>query len=69
MIAFSVLLFFINVLTMRKNEKAGDDPWEGNTLEWMIPSPPPEYNFKTIPTVHGDRPARDARLGITGSEH
>lgn len=27
------------------------DPWEGRTLEWSLPSPPPPYNFAHIPTV------------------
>ena len=27
------------------------DPWNGRTLEWSIPSPPPIYNFAVIPTV------------------
>lgn len=27
------------------------DPWNGRTLEWSIPSPPPFYNFARIPTV------------------
>ena len=31
---------------------AGADPWDGRTLEWSIPSPPPEYNFAEIPEVH-----------------
>src|SRR5205085_1022195 len=30
---------------------AGPDPWHGATLEWTIPSPPPEYNFAVIPKV------------------
>ena len=30
----------------------GADPWDARTLEWSIPSPPPEYNFAEIPTVH-----------------
>ena len=29
------------------------DPWDGRTLEWSIPSPVPEYNFKEIPIVNG----------------
>ena len=37
-------------------EIAADDPWDGATLEWSIPSPPPVYNFARIPTVH----SRDA---------
>lgn len=28
------------------------DPWNGRTLEWSIPSPPPFYNFAVIPTVN-----------------
>ncbi|MFT8392046.1 MAG: cytochrome aa3 quinol oxidase subunit I [Sporolactobacillus sp.] len=33
-----------------KRDTTGD-PWNGRTLEWSIPSPAPEYNFATIPTV------------------
>jgi cytochrome c oxidase subunit 1 len=43
-------------ITMRKPKTAGDDPWDGRTLEWTIPSPPPEYNFETIPTVRARDP-------------
>ena len=28
------------------------DPWDARTLEWMIPSPPPEHNFDEIPDGH-----------------
>ena len=31
-------------------------PWNGATLEWAIPSPPPEWNFGEIPVVHGRDP-------------
>lgn len=31
-------------------DKTGD-AWNGRTLEWSIPSPPPAYNFAIIPTV------------------
>ncbi|MCL6564637.1 MAG: cbb3-type cytochrome c oxidase subunit I, partial [Firmicutes bacterium] len=34
-------------------EEAGADPWDGRTLEWAIPSPPPVYNFAEIPLVRG----------------
>ena len=34
--------------------KAGNNPWHSNSLEWATASPPPYYNFATIPTVfHG----------------
>ena len=49
-----LLVFLHNFFhSLRKGERAGDDPWDARTLEWSIPSPPPEYNFAVIPTVHG----------------
>ncbi len=52
LMAFGVLLFIINVFySARKRVPAGDDPWDGRTLEWSISSPPPHYNFEKIPTV------------------
>jgi len=48
--------FAVLIYTYFKGEKCGSDPWDARTLEWSIPSPPPEHNFDAIPTVH----ARDA---------
>jgi cytochrome c oxidase subunit I len=51
-IALSVLTFLVNVVvTKRRGEDAGPDPWDARTLEWSIPSPPPEYNFAEVPIV------------------
>lgn len=48
------VLLLINVVkTMRQPATAPADPWNGRTLEWTIPSPPPAYNFAVIPTVRG----------------
>jgi cytochrome c oxidase subunit I len=53
-IAVSILVFIVNVFKTRRNgQVAGPDPWDARTLEWAIPSPPPVYNFASIPTVHG----------------
>ena len=51
LIALSVLVFLYNMWISRKNPHVGDDPWDARTLEWSIPSPPPEYNFAEIPLV------------------
>jgi heme/copper-type cytochrome/quinol oxidase subunit 1 len=57
MIAVSIIPFLINVIaTFINGEPAGDDPWEGNTLEWATTSPPPPYNFDTLPPIHSERP-------------
>lgn len=48
------LVFIINIIaTARKPKTAPADPWDGRSLEWTIPSPAPEYNFKQTPLVRG----------------
>jgi cytochrome c oxidase subunit 1 len=51
----SILVFMYNIIkTWRSTQPpVGADPWNGATLEWSIPSPPPEFNFARVPTVHG----------------
>ena len=29
------------------------DPWNGRTLEWSTPSPPPPWNYAVLPRVEG----------------
>ncbi len=56
-LGLGIFIYFATmVYTYFKGEKVGRDPWDGRTLEWSLPTPPPEYNFAVIPTVH----ARDA---------
>jgi cytochrome c oxidase subunit I len=69
LLAFSVLLFIINVLYSRRHGLiAGPDPWDGNTLEWATTSPPPPYNFERVPEVRSAMPLRDAKLLAAGLE-
>jgi cytochrome c oxidase subunit 1 len=44
-----IINFFKSIFA---GEAAGDNPWEVGTLEWTVSSPPPNYNFDTIPTVY-----------------
>jgi cytochrome c oxidase subunit 1 len=54
-LASSIALFIYNIFYSKVKAKklaaVGPDPWDARTLEWMIPSPAPEYNFDPIPTV------------------
>ena len=73
MIAASMLPLLWNVFVSLRNGKvAGDDPWEGNTLEWATTSPPPPYNFDHLPEIRSERPVFDVRHGPkphAGGEH
>jgi heme/copper-type cytochrome/quinol oxidase subunit 1 len=59
-LAIAILLFVTNVfLSLRRGEPAGDNPWQGWTLEWATASPPPVENFDQVPPIHGRRPLWD----------
>jgi cytochrome c oxidase subunit 1 len=52
MLVVATLVFVYNFFTSRKRGGiAGPNPWNAGTLEWTIPSPPPEYNFAVLPMV------------------
>ncbi|MBI5711155.1 MAG: cytochrome c oxidase subunit I [Candidatus Eisenbacteria bacterium] len=56
-IAVGLLVFMWNWWTSRRHgEPAGNDPWGGASLEWALPSPPPPWNFATIPVVRSIDP-------------
>ena len=45
------------VWSIRHREELRDrtgDPWNGRSLEWSIPSPPPMFNFAVLPVVEGE---------------
>ena len=49
----SVLLIVVNIVMelAQRQDAPAPNPWGARTLEWMISSPPPYYNFKKIPVV------------------
>jgi cytochrome c oxidase subunit 1 len=49
------------VASLRNGKLAGNDPWDAWTLEWATTSPPPEYNFATLPEVRSSRPLWDLK--------
>jgi cytochrome c oxidase subunit I len=57
-----IAIFVWNIVrSLAVGLKAGDDPWDAWTLEWATTSPPPEYNFETLPEVRSFRPLWDLK--------
>jgi len=61
-IGAGIVIFIVNIVrSLLAGEPAGDDPWDGWTLEWATGSPPPHGNFATLPFVQSDLPLWDAK--------
>lgn len=47
-----VILQIVQVIaSLIEKKRVSDDPWDGRSLEWAVSSPPPAYNFTSIPEV------------------
>jgi cytochrome c oxidase subunit I len=61
-IAASVAVFMVNFWrSVRNGPLAGDDPWQGQTLEWATSSPPPRRNFDRLPPIRSYAPLLELR--------
>lgn len=50
--AMGIIIIIINLIrSARHGEKGEMNPWNGKTLEWTVPSPPPVLNFDKIPEI------------------
>ena len=62
----AVLLFVVNVAwSFWRGERAGADPWDGDTLEWRESSPPPEAQFPRLPVVTSRHPGWEDEVLVT----
>jgi cytochrome c oxidase subunit 1 len=71
MVDVAMIVFVANIIrTLRRGERAPDNPWGAPTLEWATASPPPPFNFAAIPVVSSREPlwSRDpqAPTHVTG---
>lgn len=59
-------IFALDVfLLARLGRPAPRNPWNAATLEWAMPTPPPPYNFASLPHVAGRYPLWDnPELGV-----
>jgi cytochrome c oxidase subunit 1 len=56
-----VLITIVNLFySYRTGKIAGDNPWDGQTLEWACSSPPADHNFEALPPIRSERPLWDA---------
>jgi cytochrome c oxidase subunit 1 len=60
LIAIAICTWLVNIaISYRRRVPAGDDPWGGQTLEWATSSPPPRYNFTSLPPIRSYAPLLD----------
>ena len=51
-VGLQVLQLVVSIKERKQNLDTTGDPWNGRTLEWATKSPPPLYNFATLPEVN-----------------
>ena len=61
MLLVSLAFVGLAVRSFTAGEPAGDDPWDGTTLEWATSSPPPADNFSDLIVVGSEYPLADIK--------
>jgi cytochrome o ubiquinol oxidase subunit 1 len=58
-----VVQMIVSIRNRKDFKDLTGDPWDGRSLEWSTPSPPPVYNFAVLPDVRGREPYWNMKLG------
>jgi cytochrome c oxidase subunit I+III len=59
-LAAGILVFVANVIySLRRGERAGHNPWGGDSLEWALPSPPLQHTYSVPPIIRSRHPLWD----------
>ena len=59
MVAGTLVLVWNIIVSLSRGRVAGNNPWDGFTLEWLTTSPPPVENFDALPAIRSRRPLWD----------
>jgi cytochrome o ubiquinol oxidase subunit 1 len=54
--ACQVIQLFVSIRRRDELRDETGDPWDGRSLEWSTPSPPPSFNFPLLPNVEDEEP-------------
>ena len=66
LLGLSTVVFLYNMInSWVRGPIAEGNPWRALTLEWLVTSPPPLFNFEQIPTVVG----HPYEYGVKGAKH
>jgi cytochrome o ubiquinol oxidase subunit 1 len=55
-IAVQAAQLYVSIRSRRLRREPTGDPWDGRSLEWATPSPPPEFNLAVLPNVMDEEP-------------
>jgi heme/copper-type cytochrome/quinol oxidase subunit 1 len=61
MLLASIAFIGLALKSFTSGAVAGNDPWDGSTLEWATSSPPPEDNFAGVIVVNSATPLADTK--------
>jgi cytochrome o ubiquinol oxidase subunit 1 len=57
-----VVMLVVSILKRDELRDTTGDPWDGRSLEWATPSPPPFFNYAVMPNVEGEEAYWDIKL-------
>ncbi len=66
---FAFVLLALSAFSGDQSNAAGDDPWDGQTLEWATASPAPTDNFAELHVVASSAPLLDVKPTASTGGH